>query len=71
MTLFPGVKGNRNLDITPLNSDSVSLKWAEISTDVSCNGAKSFYKVQWKREGHLSINVERTLKRKHVVTGEF
>ncbi|KAJ8920400.1 hypothetical protein NQ315_005266 [Exocentrus adspersus] len=64
-----GVKGSRNLDIVPVNADSVSLKWAEISTDVPCDGAKVFYKVQWKREGHSTINVERTPKRAHVISG--
>ncbi|KAJ8962015.1 hypothetical protein NQ314_005797, partial [Rhamnusium bicolor] len=55
------IKGSRNLDIVPINVNSVSLKWFEISTDVPCDGNMSFYKVQWRREGHSTINVERLL----------
>ncbi|KAJ8985772.1 hypothetical protein NQ317_014425 [Molorchus minor] len=69
VTCQTGVKGRRDLDIAPVGTNSVRLNWSEIGTDIPCDEVKTPYKVQWKREGHSTINVERTPEQTHVVTG--
>ncbi|XP_066260022.1 protogenin-like [Euwallacea similis] len=57
VTCQTGLKGFRNLDVEPVNSTAVTLKWDILSSDTLCNGTKDHYQVQWFRDGddsHMS-----------------
>ncbi|KRT80059.1 Fibronectin domain-containing protein, partial [Oryctes borbonicus] len=44
-----GTTGKRNLKVKVYNATTVELHWSRISTDMSCDGSSSDYRVQWKR----------------------
>lgn len=69
--VFQVVKGKRNLQISVVGDTSVELKWSKISIDTTCNGTKELYKVQWKRMGHSSVNINITNAFSQIITGEY
>ncbi|CAG9815789.1 unnamed protein product, partial [Phaedon cochleariae] len=69
VTCTTGVMGNRNLDIEPTGENSVSLRWSEISSDVTCSDKRFPYKVQWKRLDQRLIDVIETENRSLIING--
>ncbi|KAG5885792.1 hypothetical protein JTB14_031226 [Gonioctena quinquepunctata] len=64
-----GTIGKRNLDIEPFGVDSVELTWSEVSTDISCDGERYPYKVEWRREVPKSSNSQETNEKSFVING--
>ncbi|XP_074042025.1 protogenin isoform X2 [Leptinotarsa decemlineata] len=71
ITCKTGVTGSRNLDIEQFGVDSVKLKWSEISTDVSCEGKRFPYEVQWRRDIPYSSDSDETSELTYTVKGLF
>lgn len=53
-----GIIGERNLTFRLHNNHSLELNWSQISTDVSCDGSISDYRLQWRRTNQIYSNVE-------------
>lgn len=62
--------GKRNLQIKVVNSSAVGLSWSQISTDVSCDGSSSDYRVQWKRANQTFNYVEYVKQSNYYICGK-
>lgn len=67
---FAGILGTRNLEVRLHNDSVVALSWSRISTDTSCDGLPSDYRVQWKRANQTYNNVEYVKQSSYYICGE-